>query len=179
MEHALLHSVEFAELQKGFPALRTPYPTRERVTGKPHTGISEDLREVARLISAQKVLEHERHLFSVGHRNWDTHNTGYEDVYPKLKEIDDSLKLFVSEMKAQGMWNSVTLVISSDFGRTLTSNGKGTDVRPLRRVWVWVLCLLKAFQTRWSHDVEHSMRAAMTPCLPMTKNAMLMSPANN
>ena len=30
-------------------------------------------------------------------------------------------------MKSLGMWDKVTVVVGSEFGRTLTSNGKGTD----------------------------------------------------
>lgn len=35
--------------------------------------------------------------------------------------------MFADEMKAQGVWNSVVVSTSSDFARTLTSNGRGTD----------------------------------------------------
>ena len=41
--------------------------------------------------------------------------------------MDSAIKAFVSEMKSQGIWNDITLVSLSDFGRTLTSNGEGTD----------------------------------------------------
>jgi hypothetical protein len=34
---------------------------------------------------------------------------------------------FMAEMKAQNMWDSVTVLTASDFGRTLTNNGAGTD----------------------------------------------------
>ena len=34
---------------------------------------------------------------------------------------------FVAEMKATGIWEQVTIISQSDFGRTLTSNGVGTD----------------------------------------------------
>ena len=41
--------------------------------------------------------------------------------------MNNALEDFVAEMKAQGIWNKVTVVSASDFARTLTSNGKGTD----------------------------------------------------
>ena len=45
-----------------------------------------------------------------------------------FKDLDTSLTHFVNEMKAQGYWNDVTLVLVSDFGRTLTANsGGGSD----------------------------------------------------
>ena len=58
---------------------------------------------------------------------FDTHT----DVGTKLEEImtyvDDGVGAFKAEMEKQGLWDSVTLLTFSEFGRTLTSNGQGTD----------------------------------------------------
>jgi len=35
----------------------------------------------------------------------------------EFTELDDALNAFVEEMKAQGKWDDVTIVVSSDFGR--------------------------------------------------------------
>jgi len=35
----------------------------------------------------------------------------------QFTELDDALNAFVEEMKAQGKWDDVTIVVSSDFGR--------------------------------------------------------------
>ena len=35
--------------------------------------------------------------------------------------------MFVDEMKAQGVWENVVIQEASEFGRTLASNGRGTD----------------------------------------------------
>lgn len=46
----------------------------------------------------------------------------------KFIDLNIVLTSFVAEMKAQGIWNDVALVITSDFGRTLTANsGDGSD----------------------------------------------------
>lgn len=43
-------------------------------------------------------------------------------------DLNKTLKAFVDEMKAQGVWDRVTLVVTSDFARTLTANlNKGSD----------------------------------------------------
>ena len=42
-------------------------------------------------------------------------------------QVDDALGAFEKEMKAQGLWDQTTIVTVSDFGRTLSSNGLGTD----------------------------------------------------
>tara|TARA_B110000046_G_C12644185_1_gene253925 strand:- start:35 stop:223 length:189 start_codon:yes stop_codon:yes gene_type:complete len=44
----------------------------------------------------------------------------------KLRVINANLELFVEEMKAQGTWDSTTIITVSEFGRSLTSNGQGT-----------------------------------------------------
>ena len=45
----------------------------------------------------------------------------------KYSDLDLGLKAFHSEMKAQGIWDNVVVLTGSDFSRTLTSNGRGTD----------------------------------------------------
>ena len=42
-------------------------------------------------------------------------------------EIDAALASFVAEMEAQGRWGDVAVLSVSEFGRTITSNGAGTD----------------------------------------------------
>jgi uncharacterized protein (DUF1501 family) len=56
----------------------------------------------------------------------DTHNDLHEDNGALHTALDDALDAFSREMKAQGVWDNVTVVTTSDFGRTLTSNGLGT-----------------------------------------------------
>ena len=60
------------------------------------------------------------------HSSFDTHNLN-TDTDVKLQIVDDALKSFEEELKLQGVWDQVTIVQSSDFGRTLVSNGGGTD----------------------------------------------------
>jgi uncharacterized protein (DUF1501 family) len=45
----------------------------------------------------------------------------------QMGTVDDALAAFEEEMKAQNLWDNVVVVTASDFGRTLTSNGYGTD----------------------------------------------------
>ena len=52
----------------------------------------------------------------------------YSEVFKgKLDEINAGLTSFVAEMKLQNVFENTVLVSTSDFGRTLTSNGQGTD----------------------------------------------------
>ncbi|KAH8060839.1 DUF1800-containing protein [Aureococcus anophagefferens] len=55
-------------------------------------------------------------------------NHGTLDALPmRLEEIDDAVAAFADEMKAQGIFEDVAIATMSDFERTLTWNGAGTD----------------------------------------------------
>merc|ERR1719272_253301 len=41
--------------------------------------------------------------------------------------MNTAIEQFVEELKAQKLWNNVTIVCVSDFGRTLATNSQGTD----------------------------------------------------
>ena len=45
----------------------------------------------------------------------------------RLSEIADAVLAFRNAMLELGLWNDVCLFTMSDFGRTLTDNGDGTD----------------------------------------------------
>lgn len=45
-----------------------------------------------------------------------------------FNDLNEALTYFKDEMTAQGYWDGVSLVVTSDFGRTLTANsGDGSD----------------------------------------------------
>lgn len=58
---------------------------------------------------------------------WDSHSGMLTSTEGKFGAIDDALEVFVKEMEAQGAWDKVVLVTESEFGRTLDSNGGGSD----------------------------------------------------
>lgn len=64
-------------------------------------------------------------LFQTG---FDTHSNVEERLDELFVHANGAIEAFVSEMKAADMWNNVTLIQTSDFGRTLNPNGgDGTD----------------------------------------------------
>ena len=87
--------------------------------------VSKQLQQVAKIIKMRDATKNEREVFIVNKGGWDTHNTF--DLDPLFGDVDSGLKSFVQEMKSQGIWNDVVVLSVSDFGRTLTSNGQGTD----------------------------------------------------
>jgi uncharacterized protein (DUF1501 family) len=59
---------------------------------------------------------------------WDHHSNMKENLSARFQDLDAALALFEQEMKAQGLWDQVAVVVTSDFGRTLTTNsGTGSD----------------------------------------------------
>ena len=73
------------------------------------------------------VLRTERDVFYVRLGGFDHHNEVLEALSTRFGQVDAALAAFVTEMKAQRVWDSVVVQETSEFGRTLASNGRGTD----------------------------------------------------
>ena len=69
----------------------------------------------------------ERDVFFVSHGGYDVHNDALPGLAKNLKEVDGAIADFETEMRALGLWDSVVIVEASEFGRTLTSKGDGSD----------------------------------------------------
>lgn len=91
------------------------------------TGISGPLAAVARTIDARATLGHQRQIFFVGLGGWDTHADLLGDHPTLLGGLDAGLQSFWDELVAKGIQDRVTVFTASDFGRTIRSNGIGTD----------------------------------------------------
>jgi len=93
----------------------------------PSESLAQQLEQTARVIKARAALGEERQVFFVSLGGFDTHASELESVAEKFAIVNEALTAFVDEMKAQGVWEQVALLEASDFGRTLGSNGAGTD----------------------------------------------------
>jgi len=101
--------------------LQTPFPTNE-------IDLSRQLKQVARLISARVHRKAERDVFFVDIGGWDTHSSVSRELNDRFQDLNSALTSFVTELKAQNIFDSTTIVTHSDFARTLTPNsGEGTD----------------------------------------------------
>jgi len=119
---AMLDSFESSErLGSALDAvhLRTAYVT--------DSNLKMQLNQVARLIASRESRRAERDVFFVAQGGWDTHSNIKNALHDNFEEVDDAIAGFVAELKAQGIFNNVVLMTESDFGRTLTSNGGGSD----------------------------------------------------
>ena len=91
------------------------------------SSISQQFKQVAKLITVNSQLRTERGAYFVRIPGFDTHSDNGGRLEEKFDEIDAALRAFVNEMKSQGRWDDVTVLSASEFGRTITSNGLGTD----------------------------------------------------
>ncbi len=85
------------------------------------------LRMVARLIAGQSDLNMQRQIFFVGMGGWDTHDNQAIRFDSLVSELDQGLADFYATLEEIGKQDQVTSFTASDFGRTLTINGDGSD----------------------------------------------------
>jgi len=96
--------------------------------------LADQLKMVANLIAVRNDLDANmsRQIFFVRIGGWDTHAdqiSNEADVnHPKLlKQLDSALNSFQRAMLQLGVHDSVTTFTATEFGRSLTPNGSGTD----------------------------------------------------
>jgi len=90
-------------------------------------GVPNALKQIAKLVHARTELKTERAAFVLSQGGYDQHSNFVDKMGEKFDETNTGLESFVKEMKALGVWNDVVVVTVSEFGRTLTTNGLGTD----------------------------------------------------
>jgi len=101
------------------PVLTTPFPEENN--------LADQLAMVAKMISVSEELGFERQIFIVGMGGFDTHDRQNQDQPNLLGGLSQALAAFNQATQELGVANQVTSFTHSDFGRTLTSNGDGTD----------------------------------------------------
>jgi uncharacterized protein (DUF1501 family) len=89
--------------------------------------LAESLRMIARTIASRKGLGVKRQIFYVSFGNFDYHDELINAQYRDLSDFSSSIGSFYQAMEELGVTNQVTTFTMSDFARTLTSNGNGTD----------------------------------------------------
>ncbi len=85
------------------------------------------LRTVARLIANRDLLQMQRQIFFVATGGFDSHDDQNQNQPGLLANISESIAAFHAATEELLVADAVTTFTQSDFGRTLTSNGDGTD----------------------------------------------------
>ena len=103
----------------GAPALTTVFPTGST--------LATQLQTVAKMIAVRERLGMSRQVFFVATGGFDTHDDQLQDQPGLLGNVSSSLAAFHAATVELGVAERVTTFTQSDFGRTLTSNGDGSD----------------------------------------------------
>ena len=100
------------------PNIQNPYP---------NTKLGRSLKATAHTISARKRLGAKRQTFFVQSDGWDTHQDMLAGHHKNLQDLSLSMAAFEQSLAELGVSANVTTFTASEFGRTLVSNGRGTD----------------------------------------------------
>ncbi|MGK0184270.1 MAG: hypothetical protein ACI9R3_000036 [Verrucomicrobiales bacterium] len=96
-------------------------------TGFPLHPLGQDLRAVAQTIALRETLGLRRQTFFVRLGGWDHHSELLVAQDSMLGVLAPAMASFQSALEELGVDNDVVSFTCSDFGRTLRSNGRGTD----------------------------------------------------
>lgn len=103
-------------------------PSNNQLANNP---LATQLRTVARIIAGQSTLGTHRQVFFVNIGGFDTHDNQLAVQANLMARIDHAVAYFYNTLSTLAdlgdMSDKVTLFTASDFGRTFTSNGDGTD----------------------------------------------------
>ncbi len=108
------------------PVLQYPSP----LSGKSEfSALAQQLQVVARLIKAGKAGDTgvQRQVFFVSLGGFDTHSNQSGQHADLMARVAHALRYFDTALGAIDARNDVTTFTASDFGRSFTSNGDGTD----------------------------------------------------
>jgi uncharacterized protein (DUF1501 family) len=105
----------------GFPTTAAPFSTF------PATGLGNQMRNVARMIAARQALGARRQVFHVSIGGFDQHSGLINGHGGRMTELANAMSAFYQATVSLGIADSVTAFTASDFGRTLDSNGEGSD----------------------------------------------------
>ena len=99
--------------------LATAFPTSN--------SLADQLKMVARLIGARSTLGSKRQVFMVSLGGFDLHDNLVAQQPNLMRRVSEAMTAFYDATVELGVADKVTAFTASDFGRTLSSNGDGSD----------------------------------------------------
>ena len=118
MRKSLDNAEIFIEAIRSAPEIQTSFLDQR---------LSQALHQVARVISVRETLGAHRQTFYVLIGGWDHHDEVLNNQARMLPYVSKAMRQFRDALREINMYDNVTTFTISDFGRTLTSNGKGSD----------------------------------------------------
>jgi len=92
-----------------------------------NSSLSRQLYKVVQTISVAERLGHQQQTFFIRYIGWDHHDELLNNQAAMLGIVSKALGEFHAALSSMGLSEKVITFTGSDFGRTLTSNGNGTD----------------------------------------------------
>ena len=118
INHAQSNHEEFSAAISQAPVLTTAFSDNE---------VSANMELIARTIAVRDILNVKRQTFFITFGGWDHHDEVLNNQVAMLSVVSKALSEFQAAMEELGVADCVTTFTASDFGRTLTSNGNGSD----------------------------------------------------
>lgn len=109
----------FKEALKRVPTFNTQFPA--------NNSLAADLSAIAKVISVRNQLGVKRQIFFVELGGWDMHDDMVNGMNNRLPLVSRALKSFYDATVELGLSDKITTYTISDFARTATSNGVGSD----------------------------------------------------
>ncbi|MCU0324490.1 MAG: DUF1501 domain-containing protein [Spirosomaceae bacterium] len=100
------------------PSMSTAFGTDE---------LSRNMQAIAKVISVREFLGTKRQIFFVTYGGWDMHSNLLTGMNQRVPVVSQALKSFYDATVELGIADKVTTFTISDFARTVTSNGQGSD----------------------------------------------------
>ena len=108
-------------------ALNTALAGATLATTFPNSSLGTQMRNVARVIAARASLGARRQVFHVSIGGFDQHSGLVAGHGPLWATLSQAVGAFYAATVELGIADKVTTFTASDFGRTLNSNGDGSD----------------------------------------------------
>ena len=125
LAHANRNSIDASvAFKSALDSLSTPFDP-SIISGETQT--YKRLSMVSKIMEARTALSMNRQIFFVERGGWDHHNELLTPQSDLFIELNEAIEIFWTAIQSMGLQNNVVLYTASDFGRTLTSNGSGSD----------------------------------------------------
>ncbi len=118
IQRGLTANQDLRDAMAGMPELQTVFP---------ETGLAAQLKMAARLIAARDGVGAKRQVIFVSLGGFDHHAFLSGSHPPLLGQLAAAVSAFDAALGELNVRNQVTTFTASDFGRTLASNGDGSD----------------------------------------------------
>jgi len=103
------------------------YPPGFTSTNDPARNLGQQFKTIVRTMKIRQALGLRRQTFFVNYGGWDHHDEVIVTMDRMMDVVNRCLASYWAALGELGLQNKATLYTASDFSRTLTSNGAGSD----------------------------------------------------